>query len=60
MVRTDLTRGFFLKAGLSRPALKFGENLFQRNAFGVKQIRSLAWMVGIFGLGMIAVAVLTA
>ncbi|HPU15133.1 MAG TPA: MAPEG family protein [Polymorphobacter sp.] len=29
-------------------------------AFGVKQVRSLAWMVGIFGLGMIAVAVLTA
>ena len=29
-------------------------------AFGVKQVRSLVWMVGIFGLGMIAVAVLTA
>ena len=29
-------------------------------AFGVKQVRSLVWMVATLGLGMIAVAVLTA
>lgn len=29
-------------------------------AFGIKQIRSLAWMASVFGLGMIAYAVLTA
>lgn len=29
-------------------------------AFGIKQVRSLVWMAATFGLGMIAVAVLTA